>query len=346
MRGKMKKVNWGIIGSGGIADRRTIPGLIKCNNASLMACMDLNGEVAKAVADKYGAKESYTNVKDLLKADIDAVYIGTPVFCHEQQAMESLIAGKHVLIEKPIAMNYMSAQKILNEAKNRNLLIMSGFMMRYHNLHKKMREIVYSGGIGQVVSADFQFSCWYPKIPGSWRQDKSKGGGGVIMDLGVHCIDLMMYLTQARVEDVKGFLANQTHNYEVEDSANIIVKLSDGAYGRVQVNFNVPDALPSRVELRGTKGALIAEGSMGQNEEGNLYYIYSPQSDYNSAQMYVKPQTEVFESERGDLYEKQVADFSDQILTGKINYAFAESSLEVQKIVDNIYMKTPYDNIV
>ena len=333
----MKKVRWGIVGSGGIADRRTIPGLLKCGNAVLAACMDRDPDVARRIAQKYGAKHYCSELSEFLAADIDAVYIATPVFVHEEQAEAVLAAGKHVLIEKPLAMSANAAERLVKAFRDRGLLVMAGYMMRYHNLHGVMKRIFESGGIGTPVSADLQFSCWYPKIPGSWRQDRAKGGGGAVMDLGVHCLDLLCWLTQSGVCDVKAFCANQVQDYEVEDAANILLRLENGMLARIQVNFNVPDALPSRVELKGTAGSLIAEGTLGQTESGTLTWLSAPQGDYDAAQNNPDPKAKHFASEGGDLYAKQVEDFSARILKGNFDCSFAQSSVEVQRLVERVY---------
>ena len=333
----MKKVKWGVVGSGGIAERRTIPGLLKCGNAELAACMDRDGEAARRVAQKFGAKLACTELSELLASDIDAVYIATPVFAHEEQARAALAAGKHVLIEKPLAMNAASAASLVASFRENRLLLMAGYMMRYHNLHGEMKRILSEGGIGTPVSADLQFSCWYPKIPGSWRQDRAKGGGGAVMDLGVHCLDLLSWLTGAQVKEVKAFCANQVQDYEVEDGANILLRLDNGILARVQVNFNLPDALPSRVELKGTAGAPVAEGTLGQTENGTLTWLCAPQESYDAAQNNPEPQKTVFRGGEGDVYAKQVADFSQRVLDGNFDCSFADSSVEVQRLVEEIY---------
>lgn len=333
----MRRVKWGIVGSGGIAERRTIPGLLKCENAELAACMDRDGNAARRVADQFGAKLACTDLGELLAAELDAVYIATPVFAHEEQARAALAAGKHVLVEKPLAMNAGSAASLVESFREKNLLLMAGYMMRYHNLHGEMKRILSEGGIGTPVSADLQFSCWYPRVPGSWRQVRAKGGGGAVMDLGVHCLDLLSWLTDAKVKEVKAFCANQVQDYEVEDGANILLTLENGILARVQVNFNVPDALPSRVELKGTAGALVAEGTLGQTESGSLTWLYAPQKSYDAAQNNPEPRKTVFPGGGGDIYAKQVADFSRRVLDKNFDCSFAESSVEVQRLVQEIY---------
>ena len=96
----MKKLKWGVIGCGGIADRRTIPGMLLANNAKCVAVMDLSQERTAQVKEKYGIERSFTSVDGILaEKDIDAVYIATPVFCHKEQVFRAADAGKHILLK-------------------------------------------------------------------------------------------------------------------------------------------------------------------------------------------------------------------------------------------------------
>lgn len=96
----MKKLRWGVIGAGGIADRRTIPGMMQCDNAELVAVMEINETLAEKSRIKWNCRRAYTNEAELLSdSEIDAVYIASPVALHAQQAMDAADAGKHILIE-------------------------------------------------------------------------------------------------------------------------------------------------------------------------------------------------------------------------------------------------------
>lgn len=273
----MKKLKWGIIGCGGIADRRTIPGILKTKNSEVYAVMDVKPEVAERIKAKYGFEKAYYNVQDIFDdKNIDVIYIATPVCYHKEQALTAIAAGKHVFIEKPMAYSSEDAQIVLDKAKEKKVHIMIGYIMRYHNLHMKMKKIIADGGIGQVVSMRAQFSCWYPDIKGAWRQYKKMSAGGTVMDLGVHCIDIMQFVSGDEIKEIKSFYDTKTFKYEVEDSAAILFNTERNIYGHIDVNFNIPDdAAVSKLEIYGTKGTLIAEGTLGQTESGKLKYIYS-----------------------------------------------------------------------
>ena len=111
----MKKLRWGVIGAGGIADRRTIPGMMLAKNAELIAVMDINAEQVEKIRQKYGAKRGYTKEEDLLAdPEVDAVYIATPIVLHAKQAKLAADYGKDILIEKPLAMTSDEGQEVID----------------------------------------------------------------------------------------------------------------------------------------------------------------------------------------------------------------------------------------
>ncbi|MBE5737468.1 MAG: Gfo/Idh/MocA family oxidoreductase [Clostridiales bacterium] len=331
-------MKWCVIGAGGIADRRTIPAILKDEKSQLVAVMDRVKETAERIGNKYNVVY-FTDEETMLKSiDCDAVYIGTPVFSHYNQAMLALKYGKHVFVEKPIAMNVKEGEELANAFKKAGKLLCVGYMMKYHNLHEKAKRIVKSGGIGAVNDVRAQFSCWYPEIKGAWRQNKSLGGGGAVMDLGVHCIELIEDLLDEEIVDVKAFYSTKTFSYEVDDGAVIIFKTKSGTLGHIDVNFNIPDnASESKLELYGDKGYVVCTGTLAQEEKGKLCHLYSPQGEYVAAQNRTTDKPEEYLGEDGNLYLKQIIFFRENIESGKLDYFYTDRAVQVQKIVEKIY---------
>ncbi len=332
------KTKWCVIGAGGIADRRSIPGILKNEDSTLVAVMDRVPAVAEAIGKKYGVP-FFTNEEEMLKVvDCDAVYIGTPVACHVAQAMLSLRYGKHVFLEKPIALTGKESEELVEAFKKAGKQITIGYMMKYHNLHEKAKELIQGGKIGNVNSVRAQFTCWYPDIPNAWRQKKALGGGGAIMDLGVHCIELLEFLLDDEIEEVKSIYSTRTFSYEVEDGGIVVFKTKGGVLGHIDVGFNIPDgASESKLELYGDKGYIYCKATLGQAETGTLSHLYAPQGDYSAAQERSMSEPEVYYAEGADLYEKQIAVFCKQIASGTPDYFYADRAVQVQKIVDAIY---------
>ena len=331
-------MKWAIIGAGGIADRRTIPAILLDKENELVALMDKNPQVAKALGEKYGVP-SFDNEEEMLKSvESDAVYIGTPVACHYDQAMLALKFGNHVFMEKPIALNGTQAKEIADAFKKAGKQLTIGYMMKHHNLHVKAKELIKEDKIGQVNNVRAQFSCWYPDIPGAWRQKKSLGGGGAIMDLGVHCIELIEYLLDDEIETVKAVYSTRTFNYEVEDEGIVVFKTKGGVLGHIDVNFNIPDkASESKLELYGTKGYILCNGTLGQEEGGKLSHLYSPQGDYSAMQERDTEKPTEYFGAGSNIYLKQVQNFCELLKSGKTDYYYLDRAVQVQEIVDEIY---------
>ncbi len=332
------KFRWCVIGAGGIADRRTIPAILEDEGSELVAVMDKFPSTAEKIGNKYGVKY-FTDETEMLKSvDCDAVYIGTPVFSHYNQAMIALSFGKHVFIEKPIAISAKESRELVDAFKKAGKMLTIGYMMKYHNLHEKAKEIVRNGGIGEVSDVRAQFCCWYPDIEGAWRQKKALGGGGAVMDLGVHCIELIEDILGEEIVDVKSFYSTKTFKYEVEDGGVIIFKTEGGTLGHIDVNFNIPDdASVAKLELYGTKGYIICEGTLAQEEVGKLRYLYAPQGDYSAIQSRKVAEPEVLEGAKSNLYLKQLLIFRKAVESGNIDYFYADRAVQVQEIVDKIY---------
>ena len=343
------KVKWGVIAAGGIADRRTIPGMMLAGNAELVSVMDINMELAEKIKMKYNAKRAYDNVDSLLAdSDIDAVYIASPVIFHKEQAIKAARAKKHILIEKPVAITSTDGKVLLEICRKEGITIAVGFMMRYHVYHQKMKEIVESGRLGKVVTCRCQSAGWYPDMPGNWRQLKSSSGGGALMDMGVHCIDLIQYISRSKAIKVTAFTDTKTFSYDVEDSASVIFEMDNGGYSYIDANFNIPnEATKSRFEIYGTRGSLIAEGTIGQVEGGKLNIVILDESMESNEKMDRVVTTKLsLDVELGNMYTKEIESFSNSILKNSNVEVSVEDALQVQEVVEAAYESSQTGRIV
>lgn len=335
------KIKWGVIGCGGIAYRRTIPGMMLSENSELVAVMDTNFEAAVKTKEEFGAKYAFDKFEDLLALEeIDAVYIATPVFCHKEQAIAAAKAGKHILLEKPMGLTIEESKEISEFCKENGVKLGVGLMMRFSAYHQKMKEIISQGALGDIVSMRAQLTCWYPEIPGNWRQNKALSGGGALMDMGIHCIDLLQYISGTKAEKVSCFAGNQTFNYSADDSAALLMKMDNGATAYVDANFNIPDnAARCRIEFYGTKGSILAEGTISQVETGKIELTVSDDSaGYNAQQNREEERgTSNVEVVTGNMYEKEISSFANAIINNTEPEITADDAIFVQKIVEKAY---------
>ena len=261
------KVKWGVIGAGGIARRRTIPeGITRARNAKLVAVMDVVGKVVNEVAAEFGGVAAYTDVDGLLADDsVEAVYLASPAHLHYGAFRKAVKAGKHVLVEKPLSNTMRDARAMAKIAAGAKVKCAEGYMMKFHPLHVKAREMTLAGQIGKPVCVRGQLSCWYPPVKGAWRQVPEQGGGGSLIDMATHIYDLFQYILDSKIVQVTALCENVIHRYKVEDSATTLVRFANGCQGVIDTFFNIRDEVCPRVmEIYGSAGAIMAEGTIGQ----------------------------------------------------------------------------------
>ncbi len=336
----MRKLRWGVIGAGGIADRRTIPGMMLAKNAELAAVMEIDPAHAEKLRAKYGAPHAYASEAELL-ADpaVEAVYIASPVIHHARQARMAADAGKHVLLEKPLAMTCREGEELLAYCEARQVRVGAGLMMRFGSQVQNMKRAVTEGRIGDVVSGYSQFTLWNPERAGDWRQEKSRSGGGCLMDMGVHCLDLFLYISGMKPRRIAALHGNVAFHYDVEDVSTVILELENGAECVVQTNFNIPDeASKWRLELFGTRGRLLGENIIGQNDGGKVNAVFlAGNAAYDARQDHADDAGTELEAEFGNLYTREIESFSDSILNGTALTAPAADALLVQKLIEHAY---------
>ncbi len=326
----MKKVKWGCIGCGGIADRRTLPGLMMSENSELIAVCDTNENAAKKVAEKYNVTFYTADPTALLALDeVEAVYIASPVFCHLEQVKAAADAGKAILLEKPMALTSDEAVEIKEYCEKKGVLLGVGFMMRFAALHEKMCEYVAAGKLGQIVSMRGRLDCWYPKIENAWRQKLATSGGGSMMDMAIHCIDLLQYITGLRGVEITGFIDNQVMDYESEDGGSFVIRMNNGAFMTVDANFNVPASLCT-LEIHGTKGSLYAEGTVGQVEGGCVKFVSATPETFELCK-------EEITADFGNMYTKEISYFSSALISGSVAPVSADDAIFNQKTVEAGY---------
>lgn len=306
----MNKIRYGVIGASGIAHRRVLPAFAHCEFSELTAICSRQQEKAAQLAQEFHAPFACTSLEAMLP-EVDAVYVATPVHCHLDEAKTILHAGRHLLLEKPLARTVAEAEQILAVARQSSALAMEAYMMKFHPAHHEIQSAVASGRIGRVVYARARLGCWYPDQDGAWRQDPTLGGGGALMDLGSHLIDLLTWIV-GPVQSLRGLCNTQLFNYQVEDSATLVLGFQGGAHGLVEAYFSMPDQVGTGVlEIIGTQGRILAQGTIGQNGSGSVdWETFPPQADYNAAQSDVTNTRSVVNYPAFDLYAAQLDYFS------------------------------------
>jgi predicted dehydrogenase len=333
-----KKVRWGVIGSGGIARRRTIPeGIMMAAHAELTAVYDIDNQTNESVAKQFGVKAA-GSIEELINSGIETVYIATPVIHHCEQVLLCAGAGKHIMCEKPLGMSIGETEKMIDYCNHANIMLGTSFMMRFNTQHQAALKLVQDGRIGKPVYARAQLSCWYPPIDGAWRQDPSTGGGGSLIDMGSHCIDLLEMFF-GNIISVSCYINNTVHPYKSEDSAVVAMKFENGAMATVDTYFCIPDNSSKNVlELYGSKGSIIARGTIGQGDSGEmLAFLEGNSSVYDAEQSRDIVSGEVIKPKPVNTYCAEIEEFSISILEKRVPQNNFALGLRSQKIITACY---------
>lgn len=341
------KTKWGVIGSGGIARRRTIPeGIMQAEHAELVAVYDINANVNEAVAKEFHAK-AVNSIEELIHSDIDAVYIASPVSLHMEHAIACAQGKKHVLCEKPLGMSVKEAEKMIQVCQKEGVHLGTALMMRFLAQHQVALKIIQEGKLGKPVYGRAQLSCWYPPIEGSWRQIPELGGGGSLMDMGSHCIDLLEMLF-GKVKSVSCFINNVVHPYKSEDTSLVSLMFENGAMASVDSCFSIPDNSSKNIlELYGSKGSILAKGTIGQSPAGEMTaYLEGSDSGYDANQARVSGEGISINPTPINAYCAEIEEFSLAILENREPLNNFSLGLESQKVLTACYLSAKTGKIV
>jgi predicted dehydrogenase len=332
------KIKWGVIGSGGIARRRTIPeGIMHAEHAVLASVYDINSDVNAAVAKEYNAR-TVNSIQELINSDVDAIYIASPVNKHYDHVISCAKGKKHVLCEKPLGMTIGETERMISTCNEEGVMLGTSFMMRFLAQHQAALQMVRDGKLGKPVYGRAQLSCWYPPIEGAWRQDPVTGGGGSLMDMGSHCIDLLEMFF-GKIKSISCFINNSVHPYKSEDSAVVSILFENGAMGTVDTYFCIPDNSSKNIlELYGSKGSILAKGTIGQGASGEMIaYLEGDASGYNAKQLRDSAEGISVNPEPANTYRAEIEEFSCAILEKREPRNNVHLGLVSQKIMAACY---------
>jgi predicted dehydrogenase len=336
-----RKVNIGVIGAGGIAFRKTIPGLLKAKNCRLAAVMDPVGVERIAAELKLPPEKAYTSEAGLLAdPDVEAVYIASPVFCHAAQIKMAAAAGKHVLCEKPLTRTLKEGKEAVEACRRQKVLLQEGYMMKFHGAHLMIKQMIDAGWLGKLVYMRAQLSCWYPPIEGAWRQDPKKGGGGSLVDMATHLYDLLEHFA-GPIRRIVAMTGNLVQGYKSEDASTTLLEFRSGAQATVDCFFCIPDeASRTRLEIYGSQGAILTEGTVGQSKGGKVEGIFGlGDAGYDAAQNKdVVRKFRKLSFKAVDPYTAECTYFADCVIEGRkpaINDA--KNALRILALAENAY---------
>lgn len=262
-RARRRPVRIGLLGCGAIARRAHLPGL-RTAGADVVAFTSRSLASAEAAAAEWGGGEVFTDWRQVLDlADLDAVDVCTPNRLHVEMAVAAAEAGKHVLVEKPLACTVAEADRMIAAARAAGVLLMPAHNLRFAPPVVALRDAVAAGLVGEVVTVRAAFGhagpeVWAPEA--TWFRTATDAGGGALLDLGVHMADLLRCVLADEVAEVAAFLQGRTPG--VEDAGTALLRFASGATGTLQASWIARPGPDIQVTISGTEGRLHLDATL------------------------------------------------------------------------------------
>jgi len=257
----MKRLGVAVIGSGTIAEMH-VAAIQAIPHARLAGVYSRTAEKANKLAERGGCRGT-TDWRDYLKdREVDVVDIVTSSGSHAEIALAALESGKHVLVEKPMAMKPEDASAMIARAETRGLTLGVVSQRRFEEQHQAVKKVLEGGGLGKLLLVEV--SCPYYRTQAyydsaDWR-GKIETDGGALMNQAIHSVDLMLWFA-GPARSLVGKIATQTHRIEAEDLALGIVTFAGGAFGTVMASTNIQPGFSPALNLYGEKGTIKLDGA-------------------------------------------------------------------------------------
>lgn len=341
----MSKLKVAVIGTGSISDFH-LGAYEKNTDAELFGVYDVSFERAKEKAQQFGATNVYESLDELFSDEVlQAVSICTWNNTHASLAIRALESGLHVLVEKPLAMTYAESLAIQAAAQKAQKVFQVGYVRRFATNTKVLKQFVDAGRLGEIYYAKATCTRRLGN-PGGWFADVEKSGGGPLIDLGVHIIDICWYLMgKPKVVKVTGNTYNnlgnrsnvknlsfyKTADYDatknsVEDLANAMITFENGASLMVDVSYTLHATKNElSVKLFGTKGGAELEPELKiVTEEFDTILNVHPQIDHLTFDF-------------NAAFQSEIDSFVNAIVKNRPSEAPVEDGVEIMKILEGIY---------
>lgn len=317
-------VGWGLVGCGDIAAKRVAAALRQAGGSALVTVARARAGLAAEFAARHGARRCHDDWRDVLKdPEVDAVYLATPVHLHAEQAVAAAEAGRHVLCEKPIAIDAASGERMVAAARAHGVRLGVAYYRHHYPVVARLREILASGEIGAPVLAQVQaFESFDPgpDHPRAWLMRRGESGGGPMADFGCHRVEVLLDLL-GPVAGVHGFPGNVRYQErEVEDTCVAHLRFRSGAVAVLAVTHAAAEPRDT-LEVFGTRGsahvAVLNQGALrvvtgaGTREERHPPHP--------------------------NLHQPLVEDFVAALREGREPAVTGELGLEVARVMDRIY---------
>ncbi|MFI5837222.1 Gfo/Idh/MocA family protein [Micromonospora sp. NPDC051300] len=269
----MRPFGWGVVGCGWVARDHVAPAIRAAGHRLVAAC-DRDPVAARSLApDRLATAE----LRELLDhPDVEAVHVATPNDAHAAVVASVVESGRPVLCEKPLAATLADARRLVEATGG--TIAGAAFDQRFHPAHRRVADLVAAGELGTVTAVRIVYGCWLPprwspdgRPHDNWRVDPTRAGGGALIDLAPHGVDLVGVLLGEDLVELTVRTQRLVHPYAVDDGALLAGVTEAGVLVQAHVSFNTADPLPRRrLEVVGTRAQLVAVDTLGQTAGGTL----------------------------------------------------------------------------
>ena len=325
-----KKIRYGITGFGKFAELTIMPAINESPNSELVAIQKRSLEAAKGKAKEYNIPLAFDSAEELVKhPDVDAIFVVSPTCTHAPETIAAAKAGKHIITEKPMAMNSAEAEQMIKTCKANNVKLMVAQMARFSPVNARIKELINSGIIGDIKFAKAEFFYDVRNSHRWWSRDRKIAGGGPTYDIGVHCLDTLRFVLDDEVVSTKSQMFPIPTEEKTELTSTLALQFSQGTPASIFISFAAPT---SRIfiEIIGQEGTISAEKFSLSNLTVPLKIVKCQKG-------------EVVETVNEDItvpniYEKEVTHFSNCILNNLEPSIPGEEGLKNQIVLDTAMM--------
>ncbi len=254
----MNKLRWGLIGCGDISHKRVATAWVELDTCELVAVNRARTDLAENFAREFGARRWYADWREIIAdAEIDAVYIATPVYLHAEQTIAAAEAGKHVLCEKPMAMNVAECDRMIAACQANGVKFGIAYYRHFYPVVQRAKALIAAGEIGKPVVAQINAFERFNPQPGEdryWLLERSKAGGGPMMDFGCHRIEVLTNLF-GDIRRMKSLTGRALFDREVEDTSIASFEFASGLQAVLTVTHASLESQDT-LDIFGSEGSL------------------------------------------------------------------------------------------
>ena len=323
-------IRWGIISTGRHPDLKVVPAMKLAQDTKVVAVYSREMEYAEAFAFKHDIPKAYCSLDDLLHdPGVDAVHITSPNFLHASHTLKAAEAGKHILVEKPMAVTVSEAVEMVRTCRKKGVKLGVGFHLRHHPGHQKARQLIQEKILGVISMAQAQWCLGTRKVvelPSRtgrsewWAKPDLIGGASTLMGTGTHAMDLIHFLIGLPIVEVAAITDGQTVEQPLEQAVAISLRFADGAIGTICCGRRMPDT-ENDAMIYGSHGRVALRGTLGEPQGGRLEVASE------SVNM-----SESYEQDLLALYRLQAEAFSRAIQRDEEFHASGEDGLLVVQV--------------